>query len=205
MERDSPNRDNPWLVRPGVSGEEYDAPYAQRAQAGQNVHGEADFVEALGPKSVLDAGCGTGRVAIELARRGVEVIGVDIDPRLLSRASSKAPQLEWHLGDLATIDLNRQFDVIVMAGNVVIFLTPGTEGAVLRNMARHLTPGGHLVAGFQLSMGYLDIEDYDRLAEEAGLQLEARYSTWDRALWQPLGHYAVSVHTRGEGSATSSC
>jgi SAM-dependent methyltransferase len=196
MQPDSPDPKNPWLVRQGVSGQEYDAPYAQRAQAGQNVHGEADFVEALGPKTVLDAGCGTGRVAIELARRGIETVGVDIDPRLLDRARSKAPELEWHLGDLATVDLGRQFDVIVMAGNVVIFLTPGTEGAVLKNMARHLHPGGHMVAGFQLSMGYLEIEDYGRLAEEAGLQLEARYSTWDRDPWQPLGHYAVSVHTR---------
>src|SRR5919204_5229355 len=61
-----------------------DAPYEARARAGENVHGEADFVESFHPGSVLDAGCGTGRVAIELARRGIEVVGVDLDPGMLA-------------------------------------------------------------------------------------------------------------------------
>jgi hypothetical protein len=65
---------------------------------------------------------------------------------------------------------------------------------VLKNMARHLSPGGHLVAGFQLSMGYLEIEDYDRLAEEARLELVRRYSTWDGDPWYSMSTYAVSVH-----------
>jgi 2-polyprenyl-3-methyl-5-hydroxy-6-metoxy-1,4-benzoquinol methylase len=187
---------NRWLNSRNITGEEYDAPYAARAQAGENVHGEADFVEALHPKSVLDAGCGTGRVAIELARRGIEVVGVDLDPRLLSAAHAKAPDLQWHLDDIATVDLARQFDVIVMAGNVMIFLAPGTEGAVLENMARHLAPGGRLVTGFQLSMGYLELDDYDRLAAQAGLGLVRRYSTWDGDAWYSMSNYVVSVHDK---------
>jgi SAM-dependent methyltransferase len=194
MAADSTNRKNPWLDRAGVSGDEYDVSYVEKAAAGQNVHGEADFVEALGPKSVLDAGCGTGRVGVELSRRGIEVVGVDIDSRMLGTARNKAPHLEWRLGDLATVDLGRQFDVIVMAGNVMIFVTPGTEGAVLKNMARHLAPGGRLVAGFQLGTGRLELEEYDRLAREAGLELEARYATWDRDPWDATSNYAVSVH-----------
>lgn len=185
--------DNPWLSR-RVDGEAYDARYRERERAGENVHGEADFVESFGPKSVLDAGCGTGRVAIELARRGIEVVGVDIDPRMLKTASSRAPDISWHLGDISTIDLERTFDAIVMAGNVMIFVARGTEGAVLCNMARHLSPGGVLIAGFQLSMAYLGLDDYDRLAEEAGLTLTERYSTWDRQPWRWESMYAVSVH-----------
>jgi SAM-dependent methyltransferase len=189
---------NRWLNTRNISGDEYDAPYRQREAAGENIHGEADFVQSYNPKSVLDAGCGTGRVGIELARRGIEVVGVDLDHELLDAAIRKAPQLEWHLGDLAAIDLGRTFDAIVMAGNVMIFLTPGTEGQVLANLARHLTSGtGVLVAGFQLSMGYLDIEEYDRLATAAGLTLKERWSTWDRDPWQGLNStYAVSVHSR---------
>lgn len=49
------------------------------AATGADVHGEATFVRAYAPASVLDAGCGTGRVAIELARHGIEVVGVDVD------------------------------------------------------------------------------------------------------------------------------
>ncbi len=197
MASDGNRPENRWLSTRKVEGEEYDAPYRQRERAGENVHGEADFVEAFGPRSALDAGCGTGRVGIELARRGIEVVGVDIDKMMLGTARSKAPDISWHLGDLAEIDLGRTFDAIVMAGNVMIFLAPGAEGAVVKNMAMHLTPGGVLIAGFQLAMGYLEIEEYDRLAEEVGLELAERYSTWHRDPWTWDSHYAVSVHKVG--------
>src|SRR5437867_6046107 len=116
---------NRWLRDRAVSGDAYDATYERRAAAGEDVHGEADFVERFAPASVLDAGCGTGRVGRELARRGVEVVGVDIDAAMLNTARRKAPSVEWRLADLATVDLSRSFDAIVMAGNVMIFLTPG--------------------------------------------------------------------------------
>ncbi len=186
-----PNR---WLQERSVSGDGYDATYERRAAAGENVHGEADFVEGLGGTSVLDAGCGTGRVGRELARRGFDVVGVDIDPGMLATARAKAPEVPWHVGDLATVDLRRTFDVIVMAGNVMIFLAPGSEGDVLANMARHLSPGGFLVAGFQLQPGRLTLDHYDELAASAGLALHARYATWDREPWAEGGGYAVSVH-----------
>ncbi len=163
------------------------------AAEGGNVHGEADFVEGLGPGSVLDAGCGTGRVAIELARRGVDVVGVDLDPAMLAGARDKAPDLMWVESDLAKTDVGRFFDVVVLAGNVMIFLTPGTEGAVVAAMARHLRPGGALVAGFQLQPGRLDLGTYDGHCRAAGLDLVERWATWDR---RPFvgGDYAVSVH-----------
>jgi hypothetical protein len=80
----------------------------------------------------------------------------------------------------------------------MIFLERGTEGATLRNMARHLAPGGRLVTGFVLSMGYLDLDEYDRLAVEAGLVLTERYSGWRREPWQRDSKYAVSVHRVGD-------
>ena len=107
-------------------------------------------MQRFAPKSVLDAGCGTGRVGRELARRGIEVTGVDIDPEMLGTARAKAPDSDWRLADLATVDLGRTFDAIVLAGNVMIFLAPGSEPAVVANLARHLAPRGVLIAGFQL-------------------------------------------------------
>jgi SAM-dependent methyltransferase len=190
------NRSNPWLSTRTVSGRDYDATYERRAAAGEDVHGEADLVQALGPRSELDAGCGTGRVARELARRGLDVAGVDIDQEMLGTAREKAPLLDWRLGDLATIDLGRTFDCVVMAGNVIIFVAPGSEGAVLANLARHLRPDGMLVAGFQLTRGGVSLSEYDRLATAAGLTLGERWSTWDRDPWEPEGSYAVSLHVR---------
>jgi len=194
MPPDNPQSNNRWLRTRDIKGDNYDATYRAREQAGENVHGEADFVESFHPASVLDAGCGTGRVGIELARRGLDVVGVDLDPGMLSTAARNAPHLQWRLDDLATVRLDRRFDAIVMAGNVMIFLAPGTEGDVLKNLARHLAPNGVLIAGFQLAIGYLTLPTYDHLAKEAGLTLSERYSTWHREPWQELSHYAVSVH-----------
>jgi SAM-dependent methyltransferase len=187
---------NPWLATDAPRGDAYDERYEQRAAAGESVHGEADFVEETGARSVLDAGCGTGRVARELARRGLDVTGVDIDPAMLATGRRKAPALGWRLGDLETIDLGRTYDAVVAAGNVMIFLTPGSEGAVLANLARHLNPGGLVIAGFQLKAGRLTVEEYDAHARAAGLELVERFATWDREPWRPGGEYAVSVHRR---------
>ena len=194
---------NPWLRMPRASGDEYDMAYERRAAAGENVHGEADFVMRFSPASVLDAGCGTGRIARELARRGVDSVGVDLDDTMLSTARRKAPDLEWHCGDLALIDLGRTFDVIVLAGNVMIFLTPGSESAVLSNMARHLAPGGRFIAGFSLRPGQLTAADHDRLAAAAGLSLAERWSTWDQHPWDPAGDYQLSVHRKTSPRAAS--
>ncbi len=187
---------NPWLATPGRDGDAYDEPYERRAAVGEDVHGEANFITRLGVKSVLDAGCGTGRITRELAKRGIDAVGVDLDERMLKTGKRKAPEVEWHLADLAEIDLDRTFEAVLMAGNVMIFLTPGTEGAVLTNAAKHLAPGGFLVAGFQLRPGGLTLERYDALAAEAGLTLVDRFATWDEDPWMPGGNYAVSVHQK---------
>lgn len=193
MKQDRPNR---WLERRDVSGDAYDETYERRAAAGENVHGEADFVERFAPVSILDAGCGTGRVGRELARRGLDVVGVDLDPGMLDTARRKTPAVDWRLADLATVDLGRSFDAIVMAGNVMIFLAPESEAAVVANLARQLTPEGALIAGFQLLPGQLSIEQYDEITGLAGLELAERWSTWDRDGWGPGDDYAVSVHRK---------
>ncbi len=182
-----------WSAEASNRAATYDDRWRELAAQGQSVHGEADFVCSLNPGSVLDAGCGTGRVALELARRGVDVVGVDVDGPMLDQARQKAPELPWVQADLAGLDLGRSFDVVVLAGNVMIFLRPGTEGDVVAAMARHLNPGGALVAGFQLQPGRLDLATYDRHAAAAGLEADDRWATWDR---QPFsgGDYAVSVH-----------
>ena len=189
-----PDSQNPWLRMQRASGDEYDEPYERKAAAGENVHGEADFVMRFSPTSVLDAGCGTGRIARELARRGVDVVGVDLDETMLSTARRKAPSLAWHCADLASIDLGRTFDVILLAGNVMIFLTPGTEAAVVVNLVRHLAPGGRLVAGSSLRPGQLTAKEHERIVAAAGPSLEELWSTWDRAPWHADADYQVSVH-----------
>jgi hypothetical protein len=83
---------------------------------------------------------------------------------------------------------------VVAAGNVMILLAPGTEDAVLTNIARHLRPGGLLIAGAQVRPAHLTLAEYDRLAEGAGSTLVERFATWDRDPWRVDSGYAVSVH-----------
>lgn len=194
-----------WEIAGASQGDVYDDRWKRMEAAGEWVHGEADLVCWCRPGSVLDAGCGTGRVAIELDRRGIDVVGVDVDQRMLDEARSKAPQVPWILGDLIDVEVTgpdgagpRGFDLVVMAGNVMVFVEIGTEAAIVANMARHLVPGGRLVSGFRLGLSPLTFDDYDRFAAAAGLELEHRWTTWDR---QPYdgGPYAVTVHRRPPG------
>src|ERR1700731_885113 len=152
-------------------GVRYARRFAELEASGADVHGEADFVASFRPASVLDAGCGTGRVSIELGRRGIDVCGVDRDGAMLAVARELAPHLRWEEADVtdASFDLGRRFAVVVAAGNGMIFLAPDSEGAALRNFARHLEPGGSLITGFQLTGG-LTVDTYDELASAAGLE-----------------------------------
>ena len=176
-------------------GDAYQARFDALAAEGADLHGEADLVVSLAPATVLDAGCGTGRVAIELARRGVDVVGVDVDASMLATARRLAPEIAWVERDLAALDLGRTFDVVVMAGNVVLFTAPGAQGDVVAGAARHVAPGGALVAGFQLGRGY-DLADHERACAGAGLEAADRWATWDRAPWPGDGTYVVAVHRR---------
>ena len=130
-----------WQDTGAPRGEEYDARWRKLAAAGQSIHGEADLIESLlremGGVRVLDAGCGTGRVATELAARGFSVVGIDLDEDMLAAARAKAPELDWIRADLAdaTAHLTGEFDIVAMAGNVMIFVDAGGEGRVLEELS----------------------------------------------------------------------
>jgi SAM-dependent methyltransferase len=183
-------------------GEEYAARFATLAAGGMDVHGEASFCASLVDPGarVLDAGCGTGRVAIRLAELGYRCIGVDNDASMLDIAQSTSADVEWHLRDLADLgDLGTAFDLIVAAGNVIPLLAPGTEAAVLAALAARLAPDGVYVAGFGLDPAHLPLPDapfglaeYDGWCRDAGLHVEARFSTWSADEFDDRG-YAVTV------------
>ena len=181
-------------------GEQYQERFDSLAASGVSVHGEADFVMTLAPGSVLDAGCGTGRLAQELDRRGVEVVGVDADGSMIAAARRRRPDLAWLISDIGDLRLDRTFDVVAMVGNVPLFTPAGTEAALVAGCARHVAPGGALVCGFQLGRGY-EVTAYDGDCRAVGLELAGRWSTWDRLAFPGDGSYVVSVH-RAPGTPT---
>jgi SAM-dependent methyltransferase len=170
----------------------------------------ADRCSVLVPAGarILDAGCGTGRVAIELDRRGYAVTGVDLDAAMLDRARTAAPHLTWIEADLARFDpaehgLTAGFDLVVAAGNVIPLAAHGTEADVVARLAGAARPGGLVVTGFGLDADHLPLPEppfglteYDAWCASAGLVLVERSSTWDGEPFTDGGGYAVSVHRR---------
>ena len=184
-----------WRAR--VDLNEYHVRWQQMEQRGEASHGEADFIESLQPTSVLDAGCGMGRVAIELHRRGVDVEAADLDDDLLAFARADAPQMTWHLANLATASFGRLYELVAMPGNVMIFCRADDRANIVANLSSHLSEGGLMVAGFSLQTraGALTLDEFDASCAAAGLTLVDRFATWDRAPFEG-GDYAVSVHQR---------
>jgi len=190
-------------------GEDYASAYARRfhamAERGEDVHGEAGFFAGLvpAPARVLDAGCGTGRIAVRLDELGYDVVGVDVDAAMLDQARLSAPGLDWRRADLATMDLGASFDAVLVAGNTIPLLEEGTLRAACERIAAHTVAEGAVVCGFGLDAAHLPagcpptaLEDVDAAMAAAGLTPARRFGTWDGAGFDPAGGYVVTVHTR---------
>lgn len=117
------------------------------------------LVERLGGP-ILELGCGTGRVALELAR-DVEVFGVELSPQMLERAFQKAaaagvgPTLA--LGDLRSFDFGRTFPTVLLTYNTINHLHDDAELAkALSTVRRHMGEGARFVIDtFQPSPAFL--------------------------------------------------
>jgi SAM-dependent methyltransferase len=101
--------------------------------------------ELAGAGPVLDLGCGTGRVALDLAAHGVPVVGLDHDPVLLEALAARARGLpvQTVCADARDFDLGRRFPA-VLAPMQTVQLLGGRAGraGMLRSVRAHLEPGG---------------------------------------------------------------
>ena len=193
---DELNVSDSWrLWRQRVDLDEYHTRWDRLAAEGASVHDEADLVSVLDAERIVDAGCGTGRVAVELARRGYTVVGVDNDVDMLDLAIASSDDVRWILADLATVDLEERFDLVLIAGDVLNYVAPGYESMVVSNMARHLESGGLLVCGGSIAEPD-QLTHYDNWCRAAGLQFQERYASWNGVPYDRPGHYAVSIHRR---------
>ncbi len=107
------------------------------------------YLELAGtlPLAVLDIGCGTGRLAVDLARRGHRVTGADPSPGMLdiARRRTGGEQVAWVEAGAAGLALTQRFDLIVMMGHAFqVLLVDADVRAALANLRRHLAPGGRL-------------------------------------------------------------
>lgn len=105
--------------------------------------GEAEIVHAAIPSgaSVLELGCGTGRILRGLAELGHPVVGVDESAEMLAHAGD----LDTVRSTIEALDLARRFDAVLMASTLVNTPDPGVRHAMLGTARRHVGPGGRVV------------------------------------------------------------
>lgn len=122
--------------------------YDQLNPFGQSDLFYLDLARCRPPLGILDIGCGTGRLAVDFARHGHHVIGVDPARAMLEVARSRqgGDAVTWIEGDATTAPPGRRFDLAVMTGNVFqVFLTDDAVRIVLAAVAERLAPDGRLV------------------------------------------------------------
>jgi ubiquinone/menaquinone biosynthesis C-methylase UbiE len=128
--------------------------------------GEIEFYRELAAEArskgqaVLEIACGTGRVAIRLAQDGVDVLGLDLSPAMLSVARGKSVgvgNVRWAQGDMRSFELGEIFGLAIIPGHSFQnLLTAEDQVASLESIRRHLVPGGRLVVHLDhLSVGWL--------------------------------------------------
>ena len=199
----APTPDQPPPTRWELAGESiqgYGEHFARLVSDGQDVDGEARLADALVRRGarILDVGSGMGRVGEALRRRGHDVVATEPDPALRAQSLSTYPDLA--VLPHAALDLDPAahdgFDLVVVVGNVMIFLGEGTERAVLTRLAELLAPGGRLLVGFHLSAVMSGSRTYapDEFvadAAAAGLAVDQRFGTYE--LHPPADDYAVWI------------
>jgi SAM-dependent methyltransferase len=150
--------------------------------AREAVEPAVDFLAALaGDGRALELGIGTGRIALPLAGRGVEVHGIDLSQAMVARLREKpgGEAIPVAIGDFATARVDGAFPLAYLVFNTINNLTTQAEQvACFRNVAAHLEPGGRFVIEvgvpelrrlppgetmhvFDASEGHWGIDEYD--------------------------------------------
>ncbi len=159
---------------------------------------EVGFFEkalALSPGArVLDAPCGHGRHAVELARRGFRVTGLDASAELLSSARRRAERegvsIELREGDMRDLPWRGEFDAAYCAGNSFGYFDDAGNRAFLRSIARALVPGGR----FAIDSGAIAECLFPSLREKLELEADGiRFEAENR--YEPRSGYLENLFT----------
>ncbi len=184
----------------------YGPRFAEMQATGADITGEARLADVIAPRKarILDAGSGMGRIGAALQGRGHDVVGVDLDTRLLRQSRSTYPHLpvvEARLDELEAETLALQghptsYDVIVCVGNVMILLAPDTERDVLHRLRALLVADGRMLVGFHLQADPTNSRTYPAAefvvdAQACGLRVEAQFASYDLAIAGAGDDYAV--------------
>jgi cyclopropane fatty-acyl-phospholipid synthase-like methyltransferase len=132
--------------------------------------------------TLLDAGCGTGSLALMLAREGYRVTGLDASPEMIARAKVKdaGAEVDWRVGDITELATGATFDAVVSVADVFNHLPTLDEWeAALRCFRERLAPHGLVFVDAMTCRG-LEQMDVQSVQERGGVTLSLAI-IYDRA------------------------
>lgn len=155
------------------------------------------FEYAGSPPRAVELAIGTGRVALPLSERGVEVIGIDISDQMVSRLRAKpgGDQIEVVMGDFADVPVEGEYPVVYLPFNTLFgLLDQDRQVECFINVAEHLEPGGRFV----LDCFVPDIKRYDEYNTRMGVSSIAstREHAYELAIHHPVEQRVTSHHVR---------
>lgn len=144
-------------------------------------------------RRILELGCGTGAVLAGLGS-GYELVGVDRSSGMLEVARRRVPTAMFHQHDIATVQLDETFDVVLCVCDTINHVTT-TEGwqQVIERAASHLEPGGLFILDFNTRGRFLDVADSTPWAHDVDdntlvmwCEFEEPLATWHLRLFERL-------------------
>lgn len=190
------------MTHPGAYGDAWADVYDDEHRHLSDIAATVDVLaELAGGGRVLELGVGTGRVAIPLARRGLEVHGLDASARMLEVLAAKdgGEGVTTHRGDMAGARVDGSFAVVVVVFNT-LFNLPSQEAqiAAVANAARHLAPDGRFVVeAFVPDLSRFSDDQAVRATSVAGTAARVSIERHD-----PVAQAVDSVHLRIDPDGT---
>lgn len=136
------------------------------------------------PLNILEVACGGGRISVPLAQAGHTVTGFDSDEFMLLRCYAKMkgiPNISCYQADALNIDWDSGFDVVLMAGNILINIKTETDyvkaqQVFIKKSAEALRPGGNLILDYDQHSDESAKIFFNRLGESGRLGDDSEYS-----------------------------
>ncbi|UUZ57819.1 class I SAM-dependent methyltransferase [Nocardioides sp. B-3] len=182
----------------GEGNRGYGQHFAALLAEGADVAGEARPADALVGRHarILDVGSGMGRISAALTARGHDVVATEPDPALREQSQSTYGDVPVLPHEALAIPQLEPFDLIVVVGNVMVYVAEDTERAVLAHLRSLLAPGGRIPVGFHLTgtkngSRVYPADEFVADVTVAGLSVDWRFGSYE--LHAPNDDYAVWV------------
>ena len=194
-----------WFAAQAKSGRESQTAYFAHERSGYQRYRHARVsavlavvADGMGRETLLDIGCATGALTARIARQFgfSKAIGMDFVPEVLDLGRGSYPEIDFRLGTLPRIDIEAASADVVIASEVLYYLTPEGRAEAIDEVARVLRPGGILLFTAVLGGRYFSVEEAKALIGRRldTLAVETLHMAWFHRLAAPV-YFADRLYT----------